>query len=289
MPYSAHEETADISPEAEREDKPEPRQHRVILTKVTIAAQRADARLFDITESSSLRMAVNKTAWIYRFIFNSRHAGADRNSGPLSSEERCQALQFWIRDAQDRAYKSELKALKSGTLLPKDSSLEKLRPRFDDNGLMCAVPRTNEQPLPILPEFAHLTTLIIDDAHRRCFHQGTRATLAILSAEYLIRRRSVLRVVRTCRRCRRYRGRSYRSADGGLPSFRIEPCRSFSKVGLDFFGPLVTSPSTKTWVLITCATSRAIHLELVKSQHTDDVKLALRRFFALQGTRVDLQ
>ena len=150
---------------------------------------------------------------------------------------------------------------------------------------MCAVPRTNEEPLPILPEFAHITTLLIDDAHRRCFHQGARSTLAILSAEYLIRRRSVLRVVNTCRRCRRYRGMSYRSADGGLPSFRVEPSRAFAKVGLDFFGPLITSAGSKVWVLlITCATSRAVHLELVRSQHTDEVKLALRRFFAIRGT-----
>ena len=35
--------------------------------------------------------------------------------------------------------------------------------------------------------------------------------------------------------------------------------------------------------MITCATSRAVHLELVKSQHLDDVKLALRRFFAIRG------
>ena len=47
----------------------------------------------------------------------------------------------------------------------------------------------------------------------------------------------------------------------------------------------MVDPGTKTWVLlVTCATSRAVHLELVKSQHTEDVKLALRRFFALRGT-----
>ena len=210
---------------------------------------------------------------------------ADRVSGPLTSEERKEALKFWIRDAQARAYGEELKALKSNSLLPGDSPLLKLRPKLEDDGVLCALPRTNEAPLPILPEFAHVTTLLIDEAHRRCFHQGTRATLAILSAEYSIRRRSVLRVVKTCRRCRRYRGLSYRHADGGLPSFRVEPSRPFSKVGLDFFGPLYTDANSKVWVLlITCATSRAVHLELVKSQHVEDVKLALRRFFALRGT-----
>ena len=280
---SVTKEPTRLSSEAQREDKVEVPFRGMAAAKVSLKARQANTRLFDITACSSLKMVVNKTAWISRFVFNARRARADRRSGPLSSEERCKALQYWIREAQVRAYDAELKALKSKTLLSKESSLQKLRPRLDEDGILCAVPRTNESPLPILPEFAFITTLIIDEAHRRCFHQGTRSTLAILSGEYMIRRRSVLRVVNTCRR--RYRGKSYRSADGGLPSFRVEPSRAFAKVGLDFFGPLVIAAGTKVWVLlITCATSRAVHLELVKSQHTDEVKLALRRFFALRGT-----
>lgn len=139
--------------------------------------------------------------------------------------------------------------------------------------------------MPILPEFAHITTLIVDDAHRRCFHQGTRATLALLTSDYMVRRRTVNRVLNTCYRCKRYRGLSYRSPEGSLPSFRTEPSRPFAKVGADFFGPLMVDAGSKVWVLlITCATSRAVHLELVKSQNIEDVKLALRRFFALRGT-----
>ena len=275
----------ELSSEAQREEKLEIPSRGMIPAKVTLKAQQENARLFDITGCSSLKMVVNKTAWIARFIFNSRSAPSDRRKGPLSSEERCKALRYWIKEAQTRAYETELKALKKKRSLPQDSPLLKLRPTLDKDELLCAVPRTNEQPLPILSEFAHITFLIIDEAHSQCFHQGTRSTLALLSAEYLIRRRSVHRAVSSCRRCRRYRGMKYRSADGGLPSFRVEPSRAFAKVGLNFFGPLMTSAGTKVWVLlITCATSRAVHQELVKSLHTDDVKLALRRFFAIRGT-----
>ena len=283
-PLTVREDPVNLSSIAKLGDKAEVRPRVVTPPKVVLQLQHADTRLFDITECSSLKQALGRTAWILRFIHNARRSD-DRRNGPLTPEEYRQALHFWIKEAQARAYGAELKALKAGALLSRESPLLKLRPRLDDEGLLCAVPRTNELPLPILPEFAHVTTLIIDEAHRRCFHQGTRTTLALLSAEYLVRRRSVLRVVNTCRRCRRYRGQSYRSADGGLPSFRVEPCRAFAKVGLDFFGPLMTSAGSKTWVLlITCATSRAVHLELVKSQHTDEVKLALRRFFAIRGT-----
>ena len=275
----------ELSSEAQREDRSETPSRGMAPAKIMLNTQEEGVCLFDITECSSLQMVVNKTAWVSRFICNARKARPDRLTGPLSSEERCKALEFWIREAQSRAYIAELKSLRAKTLLPKGSALTKLKPRLNENGVLCAVPRTGEELLPVLPEFAHITTLLIDEAHRRCFHQGTRSTLAILSADYLVRRRSVLRVVGTCRRCRRYRGMPYRASDGGLPSFRVEPSRAFAKVGLDFFGPLLTSTGSKTWVLlITCATSRAVHLELVRSQSTDEVKLALRRFFALRGT-----
>ena len=278
------EDFASLSPAAKLEDKLDVRRREAAPAKVLLQLQHPETRLFDITECSSLRQAVNRTAWIMRFAYNARRS-VDRRKGPLTSQEYREALQFWIREAQARAYGEELKSLKSGTLLPRDSPLIKLRPRLDEDGVICAVPRTNEAPLPILPEFAYVTTLLIDEAHRRCFHQGARTTLAVLSAEYLVRRRSVLRVLNTCRRCRRYRGQNYRSADGGLPSFRVQPSRAFAKVGLDFFGPMMTSAGCKVWILlVTCATSRAVHLELVKSQHTDEVKLALRRFFAIRGT-----
>ena len=232
-PLAASEDTAELTSVAKLEDKVEPLPRVSVPPKVTLQLQHADTTLFDITACSSLKQALCRTAWIFRFAHNARRS-VDRRKGPLTAKEYSQALQFWLKEAQARAYSSELKALKSGDLLSKESSLLKLRPNLDADGLICAVPRTNESPLPILPEFAYITTLIIDDAHKKSFHQGTRTTLAMLSAEYLVRRRSVLRVVNTCRRCRRYRGQSYRSADGGLPSFRVEPSRAFAKVGMDF-------------------------------------------------------
>ncbi|XP_043200053.1 uncharacterized protein LOC122386718 [Amphibalanus amphitrite] len=159
-------------------------------------------------------------------------------------------------------------------------------PELSEEGILLATLRTGERPVPILPEEARITTLIVEEAHRRCFHQGTRVTLALLTAEYAVRRRTVRRAVDSCRRCRRYRCLPYRSPEGVLPSFRVQPSRPFAKVGVDYFGPLyVDGSAKKVWVLlITCATSRAVHLELVHSQSTADLVLALRRFFALRGT-----
>ena len=177
--------------------------------------------------------------------------------------------------------------MKDKALLPVSSPLARCNPCVNEHGLLCAVPRTNETPLIVLPEWAHITTLIIDDAHRLCFHQSTRVTLALLTAEYMVRRRSVRRVVDTCYRChcRRYRGLPYRSPEGALPAFRTQPARPFAKVGVDYFGPPYVDGTDKVWILlITCAASRSVHLELVRSQSTADLVIALRRFFALRGT-----
>ena len=275
-----------LSLEAQKENRIESRQ-TTVATAATTAVSTAGGRerLFDITGCSTLKSVVERTAWVKRFVFNASHSQAERRTGRMTPQERREALEFWIREAQEDRFESEMRCVRQNSLLPAGSPLTKLRPVLNESGVLCAMPRTNEPPLPILPEFAHITTLIIDEAHRRCFHQGTRVTLALLSADYLVRRRSVNRVISTCARCRRYKGLQYQPADGGLPNFRTEPSRPFAKVGLDFFGPLFVDQGTKVWVLLfTCATSRAVHLELVRSQNTEDVRRALRRFFALRST-----
>ena len=277
-------EASELSADAQKELKPETRQKSTSVA-ATVTSRTVGGNLFDITGCSKLKQVVERTGWVKRFVHNARKPTEERKSGPLTSEERRSALEFWIRKAQQKAYQAEMTCIKKGDLLPSGSPLVKMRPQFNQGNILCALPRTNESPLPILPELAHITMLIIDEAHQRCFHQSTRVTLALLSAEYLIRRRSVKRVVSTCTRCRRYKGLCYQSADGALPAFRTEPSRPFSKVGVDFFGPLYVDGGTKVWTLLfTCATSRAVHLELVRSQNTEDVKRALRRFFALRGT-----
>ena len=82
--------------------------------------------------------------------------------------------------------------------MSKEGYVNKLRPRLSD-GVLEATLRTGDRPVPILPDLGHITTLIVDDAHRRCFHQGIRITLSLLSVEY-VERKPVRRIVDSCRR-----------------------------------------------------------------------------------------
>ena len=239
---------------------------------------------FSLTDCSKLKQAVNRTAWVLRFTQNLRLPKEQRVIGPLRPDERRNALNFWIKLAQEDMYSKELEEIRSQKPIPLSSPISKLRPHLGEDSLLRATPRTGEPTVIILPDLRYITALIIDHAHSLCFHQGVRSTLALLSSEYLVRRRTVLRVVQTCTRCRRYRALPYTQTQGALPSFRTQPSRSFESIGIDYFGPLHVDDACKVWgLLITCATTRAIHLEVVRSQSTEDLQSALRRFFAIRG------
>ena len=242
--------------------------------------------LFDLDGCATLKQAVHRMAWIMRFCHNARRPPAERWSGALTPDERKTSLYELIRTTQELAYRSDTAPKQNGsTLLTVDSTLDKMRPQLNTDGLLCAVSRTNEPPIIVLPEQSRLTTLIIEEAHRLCFHQGVRVTLAQVSVDYLVRRRTVKKVVDSCRRCRRFKGLPYRSAEGALPAFRTVFSRPFAKIGIDYFGPMYIDSGSKVWILLfTCATSRAVHLELVSSQDAQNLMQALRRFFALRGT-----
>ena len=77
-----------------------------------------------------------------------------------------------------------------------------------------------------------------------------------------------------CNTCRRFQSRSYPVPESpDLPEFRVRDVHAFSCVRVDFAGPLFIksnvkddSEMTKVYIaLFTCATSRAVHLELVPS------------------------
>ncbi|GFW01838.1 putative RNA-directed DNA polymerase from transposon X-element [Trichonephila clavipes] len=69
-----------------------------------------------------------------------------------------------------------------------------------------------------------------------------------------------------------------------LPDDRVNDAAVFEVVGVDLAGPLYVKGGQKSWiVLFTCATYRAVHLELTSSLSTDAFLLSLRRFIARRG------
>ena len=78
-----------------------------------------------------------------------------------------------------------------------------------------------------------------------------------------------------------------------LPEYRVHANRGFQTTGVDYAGPAMVKPIYKSSVvqvlnpayicLITCATTRAVHLELVPNLEAESFIRALIRFFKRRG------
>ena len=144
----------------------------------------------------------------------------------------------------------------------------------------------------IRPRDHAYTTLVIRDCHERVLHSGVRATLADMRSRYWVPegRQCVKKVLRKCVTCKKQKGRAFSAPQtAALPEFRVKQVPAFSKVGVDFAGPLYVKAATggvrKVYIaLFSCCVTRAIHLELVEDLSAEAFRRALRRFVARRGT-----
>lgn len=102
-------------------------------------------------------------------------------------------------------------------------------------------------------------------------------------------RQIVKRVLNKCVVCKRLEGKPYsKPVQAALPDFRVKIAAPFSKVGIDFAGPLLVKvPSggmSKAYIaLFSCCVTRALHLDLVSDLSTQTFLRCLRRFTARRG------
>lgn len=148
------------------------------------------------------------------------------------------------------------------------------------------LPGSTRNPI-LLPGKHEFVQLIIKKGHESVKHCGLRDTLTTIRERFWILRgrEAVKQVIKKCVICLRINGRPYKSqATLDLPSERVSEDPPFTHVGLDFAGPLNivnehANASSKVYVcLFTCASTRAVHLELCKSLEVQDFLLAFRRF-----------
>ncbi|XP_064475828.1 uncharacterized protein LOC135389726 [Ornithodoros turicata] len=250
--------------------------------------------LLNPKDYSNYQRILRVTAWIFRFAENCRRR--NRKNGPLTAEEMDRAEIFCIKQVQSDAYADEVLALSHGLALQKSSRIAELQPYLDGNGLLrltgrlqCAEESEEIKHPILLPKEHELTRHIVEAAHRRTLHGGLQATLSEIREKWwIIRARQLVKtVINQCRVCARFRACHATAPTAPLPADRLERTHPFDTTGIDFAGPLyvkVSDTQVKSYIaLFTCATSRAVHLELVSDLTTKAFVMAFRRFISRRG------
>lgn len=125
---------------------------------------------------------------------------------------------------------------------------------------------------------------------------GVQDTLNLICAEYWIPqgRRIICKFIFNCSICKKNEGKSYSQPQHShLPKERLSEGHAFLNADIDFAGPLYVtnidnSNSSVIYkaqlVIITCASSRGIQIDLVAGCTSESCIKILRRFISIRGT-----
>ncbi|XP_014677768.1 PREDICTED: uncharacterized protein LOC106817603 [Priapulus caudatus] len=240
----------------------------------------------DVKRFSNWGKLTRVTAYVLRFVHNLNcgRKAIERKSGPLNPEEMERARLYTIKSVQRQ--------------LENWRQLKDLAPFSDDQGIIRVggrlrhAPLTYDQKHPILlPASSHVSKLVMGDGHEKMSHPGSERTLCESRRRYwILKGRSLAReTVKNCVICRILRQPPHTTLMGNLPVDRLKLfAPPYSTTGVDLFGPFLLkcgrNKSVKAWgAIFTCATVRAVHLEIVETLSTTSFLHALRRFVAHHG------
>ncbi len=215
------------------------------------------------------------TAWMLRFIQKIRKLSDEENL-VLSIQEVAAAKNLWIREAQ--------------RVEPSTEQKKQLGLRLNSEGVFRCYGRfrIKEEQQPVyIPKQHKLAEILIMDAHKRGLHTGVASTLAELRSQYWVPngRQIVKRVIKACHHCRRYSNQPFKQpTTAAIPEFRSTPSYPFQTTGVDFAGPFYCKDGKKEkkayLTLFTCATSRALHLELAEDMSAKTFRRSFKGLLA---------
>ncbi|XP_029167446.1 uncharacterized protein LOC114937947 [Nylanderia fulva] len=251
---------------------------------------------------SALHRLLRVTAWCRRWLnVASREVTLGR---PLHPDELDAALLQWLRIVQALHFPDEIAAATAGRPGPPRSSLIKLSPFLDDQGVLRVGGRLKHALLPydekhpVIVPASWMTRLLIESCHRRSLHGGVQMTLGLLRHRFWVPRgRTVIKQqLHRCVTCTRWRAATPQPPMGNLPRDRVTPTRPFLSTGLDYAGPIFIRTSKgrghrsqRGYIAVfVCFWSKAIHLEVVSDYSSEAFIAALRRFVSRRGLCTDV-
>lgn len=299
-PASEVSKEEDLTEECRTEFKAKEQKPSNVTTMVSLTTEPSNpvklTEIIDCERFSDATKLFRVTALSLKFIRNLKSAKTERREAQskqttLTAEEISEAKVLWIREVQkpfERERNFENLKQQLGLFRHEDTILK-------CKGRLGNAPLSVETRYPsLLPRRHHVTRLIVEACHRKTNHGGVKETLVEVRTNFWIPkgRQYVKRILHQCVICKKREGVPYRpppTAD--LPESRVSGSPAFTHVGVDFAGPVYvksTSGSTKQMkkayiCLFTCATSRALHLELTPDLSTEAFVRCLRRFIARRG------
>lgn len=252
---------------------------------------------------SDINKMVRVLSYIIRFCKNSKPNSLKCKETYLCVGELDYALSLLIKSEQQNYYCNEIRSIQSGDQIT--GSLKQLHPFLDQDNILRVGGRLHHASLPyskkhpiILPKNSIITVLIIRQEHIRLLHAGQRLVLCKLNQKYWLTDglRTVKKVIHKCVTCFRLKAAATNQLMGSLPADRVNACRPFEKVGIDFAGPISVKLSRirrsvegKGYILvIVCFVTKAIHLELASDLTTDTFLACLKRFIARRNLPSDI-
>jgi len=268
---------------------PEQKEYVVILQEVVTAENERPSLPIDCNNYSSLKKLLQVTSFVFKFIQT------------LCKHEMPDPLQYWVKVVQEEAYALELAVLKGSDAstcakrkVPK--LIQDLGLYLDTTGMIRCRGRVQNSTLelsakhPILiPKHSWFTHLVIQQAHLRVLHGGVADTLTHIRQRFWIPqgRQAVKTSIRACTICKRFDARPLNYPNPPpLPVERVHEAMPFEVTGVDYTGAitLTNTPDSiprKVYVcLFTCATTRAVHLELAIDLTAETFLRVFRRFVA---------
>uniref|UniRef100_A0A7I4YK99 Integrase catalytic domain-containing protein n=1 Tax=Haemonchus contortus TaxID=6289 RepID=A0A7I4YK99_HAECO len=289
-------------PEEKHAENVEVVQQTILNTETTSNMRNiSDVELLDWSRHRTLESAQTSVAYALRFLRKLcgriREGIASRittqvpeltirSDGKfITVTEREAALQVIIRAHQCIHVSEQLRrSLKNLNLQSDQYGILRCRGRLDN----ASIPESAKYPMFVAPK-TPLAFCIIKEAHLP-LHLGISHTMATVRRKFWIPklRQQVQSLTTKCVPCQRMNELPFPYPPmGPLPKRRVIRTKPFENVGIDYFGPLVAKGNddkTKVYgIIITCMTTRMIHIEVVTDTSTDKLLLALRRFFARRG------
>ena len=208
----------------------------------------------------------------------------------VTTSELKDAKLAWIKDNQRTLDEKKLQELSN------DLNLKR-----DDDGVIRSYSRLKNAKIPFnmkAPIFVNrdhrLAEILVYYYHLKVLHRGVKQTLTELRSNYWITRgRSfVKKLLHPCGVCKKLNSRPYYYPEhSDLPELRFDDRYPFSSTGMDYLGPLYCYPVygdssevNKAYIaLFTCASTRAVSLEVVHDGEATTFTNAFSRFVARRG------